>query len=256
MNRIKKCFDCQTKPVLSVYFTAGYPSVNDTATIIRYLEESGADMIEIGIPFSDPLADGPVIQHSSNVALKNGMSVRLLFSQLENIRKSINIPLILMSYLNPVFQFGLEKFFLKCYETGIDGVILPDAPLDFFQKNIKDLAEKFQIATVLLITPLTSPERIKYIDKISSGFLYVVSSNSITGRSFSFTDSTEHLKRLRDMNLQNPLLTGFGIKDRKSFEHICQYTNGAIVGTSFIQHLSEHGVNKESIQKFIQNIRV
>jgi tryptophan synthase alpha chain len=136
------------------------------------------------------------------VALKNGMCVRLLFSQLENIRKSINIPLFLMSYLNPVFQFGLEKFFLKCYETGIDGVILPDAPLDFFQKNIKDLAEKFQIATVLLITPLTSPERIKYIDKISSGFLYVVSSNSITGRSFSFTDSTEHLKRLRDMNLK------------------------------------------------------
>ncbi len=250
MNRINNLFINNTKNILSVYFTAGYPNLNDTTTIINTLSKSGADLIEIGIPFSDPLADGPTIQNSSEIALKNGMSLKLLFEQLANIRKTTNIPLILMGYLNSVIQYGVESFCKKCKETGIDGLILPDLPTNIYVDNYADIFKKYDLKTIFLITPQTDNSRIKYIDSISDSFIYMVSSASTTGAKSDISEAQQkYFQKISNMNLKNPKLIGFGISDKKTFESACQFAEGAIIGSAFIKALT----NSKSIEKNIEN---
>jgi tryptophan synthase alpha chain len=255
MSRIQNIVRQRKNNLLSIYFTAGYPNVNDTLKIIQNLNDSGVDMVEIGFPFSDPLADGPVIQQSSGKAIENGMSLKLLFEQLKDVRRITQMPIVLMGYMNPVLQYGEEKFFKKCNEIGIDGVIIPDMPLDYFKSKVESLSAKNQIENILLITPETSEERIRYIDQLSKGFIYMVSSNSITGGHKSMDSQLEYFKRIKSMNLKNPTLIGFGIKDKQTFENACTYSNGAIIGTAFIVYITNNGVEKESIQSFINTIR-
>ena len=255
MNRIDTRFQQKKNNLLSIYFTAGFPNLNDTLSIIKHLDEAGVDMIEIGFPFSDPLADGPVIQQSSGQAIENGMTLPVLFEQLKDVRKHTQLPLVLMGYMNPVLQYGEKAFFTKCKEIGIDGVILPDMPLDYFEHKLKSIVEENNIANILLITPETSTERIQQIDDLSKGFVYMVSSNNITGGNKTMDLQTDYFNRIKDMNLKNPTIIGFGIKDKETYENACKYSNGAIIGTAFIQHLKQHGTSKESIQTFIKNIR-
>ena len=255
MHRIDTRFQQKKNNLLSIYFTAGFPSLNDTLSIIKHLDEAGVDMIEIGFPFSDPLADGPVIQQSSGQAIENGMTLPVLFEQLKNIRQHTQLPLVLMGYMNPVLQYGEREFFTKCKEIGIDGVILPDMPLDYFEHKLKTMVEENNIANILLITPETSTERIHQIDNLSKGFVYMVSSNSITGGNKTMDLQTDYFNRIKGMNLKNPTIIGFGIKDKETYENACKYSNGAIIGTAFIQHLKQYGIAKESIQTFIKNIR-
>jgi len=255
MNRIDTRFQQNKNNLLSIYFTAGFPNLNDTLSIIKHLDEASVDMIEIGFPFSDPLADGPVIQQSSGQAIENGMTLTVLFEQLKDVHKHTQLPLVLMGYMNPVLQYGEKAFFAKCKEIGIDGVILPDMPLDYFEHKLKSLVEENNIANILLITPETSTERIQQIDDLSKGFVYMVSSNSITGGNKTMDLQTDYFNRIKDMNLKNPTIIGFGIKDKETYENACKYSNGAIIGTAFIQHLKQHGTSKESIQTFIKNIR-
>lgn len=254
MNRINKQLqENSTKKLLSIYFTAGYPNLNDTATIIQDLEKSGVEMIEIGLPFSDPLADGPTIQASSTQALKNGMTTETLFDQLKNIRDTVNIPLIIMGYFNPILQYGVEAFCKKCAETGIDGLIIPDLPVDVYNEQYKAIFEQYGIINVFLITPQTSDERIRFIDSISKGFIYMVSSASVTGSSSGFGDAqTDYFKRIANMNLSNPQIIGFGISDHKSFTQATQYARGAIIGSAFVKDLNTEGV--ENINSFISKI--
>jgi tryptophan synthase alpha chain len=229
-NRIQTLFRKKDKNILSIYFTAGYPELEDTVEIIRALENNGVDLIEIGIPFSDPVADGPVIQQSSDKALKNGMNLNLLFKQLENIRQEVSIPLILMGYFNPVMQYGVERFCQKCNEIGIDGTILPDLPVDVFEEKYDELFNKNNVLNIFLITPQTSEERIRKIDSLTKGFIYMVSSSSTTGIQSNIIDSnTDYFERIKAMNLRSPKLTGFGISDRDSFNKACRFTNGAII---------------------------
>jgi tryptophan synthase alpha chain len=255
MNRIDMSFQQNKNNLLSIYFTAGFPNLNDTLSIIKHLDEAGVDMIEIGFPFSDPLADGPVIQQSSGQAIQNGMTLSVLFEQLKEVRQYTQLPLILMGYLNPILQFGEKEFFTKCRETGIDGVILPDMPLDYFEHKLKTMVEENNIANILLITPETSTERIHQIDNLSKGFVYMVSSNSITGGNKTMDLQTDYFNGIKGMNLKNPTIIGFGIKDKETYENACKYSDGAIIGTAFIQHLKQYGIAKESIQTFIKNIR-
>ncbi|OFY43687.1 MAG: tryptophan synthase subunit alpha [Bacteroidetes bacterium GWF2_40_14] len=255
MNRIDKLFQQKQNNLLSIYFTAGFPNLNDTLSIVRHLDKAGVDLIEIGFPFSDPLADGPVIQQSSGQAIENGMTLSMLFEQLKDVRRHTQIPLVLMGYMNPVLQFGEKEFFKKCNEIGIDGVILPDMPLDYFECKLQNIVEENDIANILLITPETNSERINQIDNLSRGFLYMVSSNSITGGNKTMDMQTEYFYRIKAMNLKNPTLIGFGIKNKETYENACKYSNGAIIGTAFIEHLKQHGIAKESIQTFIKSIR-
>jgi len=253
MNRINKKLQ-ESKKLLSIYFTAGYPSLNDTATIIQNLEKNGVDMIEIGLPFSDPLADGPTIQASSTQALKNGMTTETLFNQLKDIRKTVSIPLIIMGYFNPILQYGVEAFCKKCQEVGVDGLIIPDLPVDVYHDNYKTTYEKYGITNVFLITPQTSAERINFIDSVSNGFIYMVSSASVTGSQSGFGDEqTAYFKRIADMNLKNPQIIGFGISDNKTFTQATQYAKGAIIGSAFIKFLTENGI--KSITDFVKKIR-
>ena len=220
-NRINRLFETKKENILSVYFTAGFPNLNDTVKIIQQLEKSGADLIEIGMPFSDPTADGPTIQHSSEVALKNGMSVKLLFGQLKEIRKSVKIPLILMGYFNPVLQFGVEEFCNKCSEIGIDGTILPDLPLEEFEEHYKKYFINNNLHNILLITPQTSEKRIRQIDDASEGFIYMVSSSSTTGAGKKVEDfHQDYFEHIQKMNLKNPRLIGFGISDKATFGYL------------------------------------
>lgn len=252
MNRIHQKLK-EDKKLLSIYFTAGYPNLNDTTSIIQNLEKSGVDMIEIGLPFSDPLADGPTIQASSTQALKNGMTTETLFSQLKDIRKTVSIPLIIMGYFNPILQYGVEAFCAKCQEIGIDGLILPDLPADVYDEEYKTLFEKYGIINVFLITPQTSDKRIRYIDSISNGFIYMVSSASTTGAQSGFgEEQTNYFKRISDMNLNNPQIVGFGISNNETFTQAKQYTKGAIIGSAFIKHLTNKGINK--IDEFVNDI--
>jgi tryptophan synthase alpha chain len=254
-NRIQTLFRNKENKILSVYFTAGYPELNDTAEIIKELEKNGADLIEIGIPFSDPVADGPVIQQSSEVALKNGMTLNLLFEQLEGIREHVSIPLILMGYFNPVMQYGLERFCQKCREIGIDGTILPDLPLEVYEEQYKDLFERSNLSNIFLITPQTTEARIRKIDNLSTGFIYMVSSSSTTGIKTNIIDSqTDYFERIEKMKLHTKKLTGFGISDRSSFQKACSYTNGAIIGSAFIKALSGEGKIQEKVKTFVENI--
>jgi tryptophan synthase alpha chain len=256
MNRINKLFQTKKDHVLSVYFTAGHPALESTVTVIKALQSAGADMIEIGIPFSDPMADGPVIQESSSRALKNGMSLRKLFAQISNIRQEVEMPLLLMGYLNPVLQYGIEKFCKDCRKTGIDGIILPDLPLDVYCADYKKLFFENGLANILLITPQTSDERIRFIDEESSGFIYMVSSSSTTGMKSSFTNGQiEYFSRIKSMNLNNPVLAGFGISNHETFETTCSFAHGAIIGSAFVKMLAESSEPEEEIKNFIKKIR-
>ena len=253
MNRINQKLQ-EKENILSIYFSAGYPSLNDTARIIEQLEKSGVDLIEIGLPFSDPLADGPTIQNSATEALKNGMSTQLLFEQLKDIRKTVKIPLIIMGYFNPIIQYGVEEFCQKCTQIGIDGLIVPDLPLEIYIDEYKALFEKYGLINVLLITPQTSEARIRLIDSVSEGFIYTVSSASVTGNSAGFGTSQEaYFKRIQDMNLKNPQLIGFGIHDKETFNKASEFAKGGIIGSAFIKHLTENGVEK--IEDFVKEIR-
>ncbi|RKE98196.1 tryptophan synthase subunit alpha [Ichthyenterobacterium magnum] len=251
-NRINQKLK-EDKKLLSIYFTAGYPNLNDTASIIQNLETSGVDIIEIGLPFSDPLADGPTIQASSTQALKNGMTTKILFNQLKDIRKSVNIPLIIMGYFNPMLQYGVEAFCKKCQETGIDGLIIPDLPVDVYHDEYKSTFKKYGLINVFLITPQTSDERIRYIDSISNGFIYIVSSASTTGAQSGFgEEQTNYFKRIADMNLNNPQIVGFGISNNETFMQATKYAKGAIIGSAFIKYITNNGI--KTIDEFTQTI--
>ena len=253
MNRINKKLQEDHK-LLSIYFTAGYPDFEDTEKIIIDLEKSGVDFIEIGLPFSDPLADGPTIQESSTKALKNGMTTSKLFKQLENIREKVEIPLIIMGYFNPILQYGVEDFCKKCEETGIDGLIIPDLPVNVYHEKYKDLFEKYGLRNIFFITPQTSGERIKFIDSVSDAFIYMVSSASVTGSTSGFGEETkDYFKRINDLKLKNPQIVGFGIKDKDTFEQATQYAKGAIIGSAFIKHLNESGTG--NIADFVKNVK-
>ena len=252
MNRINQKLE-ESKRLLSIYFTAGYPNLNDTVTIIQNLEKSGVDMIEIGLPFSDPLADGPTIQASSTKALQNGMTSEVLFGQLKNIRETVKIPLIIMGYFNPILQFGVEEFCKKCSEIGIDGLIIPDLPVNVYNDQYKATFEKYGLVNVFLITPQTSNERIRFIDSISTGFIYMVSSASVTGSQSGFgEEQTNYFERIDKMNLNNPQIIGFGISDNTSFTQATEYAKGAIIGSAFIKHVTSFGVN--DVDKFVSKI--
>ena len=254
-NRINHLFETKKENILSVYFTAGFPNLNDTVEIIQELEKNGVDLIEIGMPFSDPTADGPTIQRSSEIALKNGMSLELLFNQLKNIREKVEIPLILMGYLNPVYQFGVEQFCKKCVEIGIDGTILPDLPLDEFELEYKSIFDRNNLHNILLITPQTSENRIRQIDQSSSGFIYMVSSSSTTGAGKKVEDFQQsYFERIQNMNLKNPRLIGFGISDKSTFKNACKYASGAIVGSAFVKSFNSGLKLKDSISDFVKNL--
>lgn len=253
MNRIQEKLR-ENKKLLSIYFTAGYPSLKDTVPIMESLEKSGVDMVEIGLPFSDPLADGPTIQSSSTRALSNGMSSEVLFSQLKNIRESVNIPLIIMGYFNPILQYGVKDFCKKCQETGIDGLIVPDLPVDVYNERYKTIFEQYGLANIFLITPQTPEKRIRFIDSVSNGFIYMVSTASTTGVKHGFGDTQmKYFKRIDKMGLNNPQIIGFGISDKNSFEQATKYAKGAIIGSAFIKHLEREGL--KNIDDFVKNIR-
>ena len=259
MNRIESALaktsniGSESKKILSIYFTAGYPELNDTVSVIKELQASGVDMIEIGLPFSDPLADGPTIQASSTSALENGMCTENLFDQLANIRKEIDIPLLIMGYFNPILQYGVEAFCIKCAEIGIDGLIIPDLPVDVFQQNYATIFEKHGLFNVFLITPQTSDERIRYIDSISKGFIYMVSSASTTGAINSFDHGqSEYFDRIYEMGLKTPQIVGFGISNNATFVQATQFTSGAIIGSAFVKFLSENSVT--DIESFTKSI--
>jgi tryptophan synthase alpha chain len=229
--------------------------LNDTVEIIQQLEKNGVDLIEIGMPFSDPTADGPTIQRSSETALKNGMSLKLLFEQLKDIRKTVKIPLILMGYINPVYQFGVKKFCEKCAETGIDGLILPDLPLDEFEVFYQPVFEKYNLHNILLITPQTSENRTRQIDDASTGFIYMVSSSSTTGSGKKVEDfQREYFERIQSMNLENPRLIGFGISDHATFTNACKYANGAIIGSAFVKAIDSGAEIQNTISQFVKQI--
>ena len=244
MNRINQIFE-RRENLLSIYFTAGFPRIDDTVKIIKELDKSQVDIIEIGLPFSDPLADGPTIQKSSEKALSNGMTTNLLFDQLKDLRKISDIPVVIMGYFNPILQYGIEKFCSNCKDVGIDGLIIPDLPADIFKKNYKIIFEKYKLNMMFLITPQTSNERISLIDDLSKGFIYMVSSYSVTGAKDSFDKyQIEYFKRIKKLNLSNPLLIGFGISNKKTFQTACQNSNGAIIGSAYIKYIENHGVSK------------
>lgn len=252
MNKINQKLQ-EDKKLLSIYFTAGYPNINDTISTIQNLEKSGVDMIEIGLPFSDPLADGPTIQASSTQALKNGMTTEVLFNQLKDIRKTVKIPLIIMGYFNPMLQYGVESFCEKCQEIGIDGLIIPDLPVDVYHEYYKSIFETYGLINVFLITPQTNDERIRYIDSISNGFIYMVSSASTTGAKTGFGDEqTAYFERIANMNLNNPQIVGFGISNNDTFRQATKYAKGAIIGSAFVKYVKTEGIN--TIDKFVHSI--
>lgn len=249
MNRIKQLFEKKQKDILSIYFTAGFPNLNDTCDVIRELEANGIDLIEIGIPFSDPMADGPTIQDSGTIALKNGMTLKILFSQLKDIRKEVNIPLIMMGYLNPIMQYGFENFCKQCKETGIDGAIIPDLPFNDYINEFKPIADKYDIKIVMLITPETSEERIRLIDEHTDSFIYMVSSAATTGAQKSFDEKKQdYFRRINSMNLRNPRLIGFGISNKATLDAAQANASGAIIGSKFITLLKESVNIKEAVK--------
>ncbi len=256
MNRISKLFNSGKKDILSVYFTAGYPSLNDTFRTITELEKRGVDMVEIGIPFSDPIADGPVIQQSGTKALNNGMTLSLLFEQLKEIREYANVTLVMMGYINPIIRMGIEKFLENAVRTGIDGVIIPDLPPEEYNEKYKSMFEQAGIFNNFLITPQTPDQRLKQIDGWSSGFLYMVSSAATTGSRESFDEKQlEYFKRISDLNLKTPRLIGFGVSNHTTFEQACRYADGAIIGSAFINAISANGSLSQKVNGFLETIR-
>jgi tryptophan synthase alpha chain len=262
MNRIRKIFETKQRHVLNVYCTAGYPQLNSTLEVMKALQQNGADIIELGMPYSDPLADGPVIQHSSSIALQNGMTIRKLFEQLKDFRNSppaggdggISIPVILMGYMNPVLQYGFEKFCADASAIGIDGLILPDLPEHEFETEYGAVIRKYRLDFIFLITPETSDERVRKLDSLSSGFLYAVSSSSTTGTGHKELNTAEYLHRLRDLKLKNPVLVGFGISDKHAFDTVCQLAEGAIIGSAYIKALENSVDVNEATKSFLSSI--
>jgi tryptophan synthase alpha chain len=256
MSRIEELFRTKPKRVLNIYCTAGYPDLDDTLKVLKTLQDNGADMIEIGMPYSDPLADGPVIQHSGSIAIANGMTIAKLFEQLKDLRKEIHIPVVLMGYMNPVLQYGFERFCADAAVAGIDGLILPDLPMYEFETEYGAIIRKHALDFIFLVTPETSVERIKKLDELSTGFLYAVSSSSTTGRDKNMTDVQTYLQKLKNLELKNPVLVGFGIKDKQSFNDACQYANGAIIGSAFIKALETNTSVERSVKQFMDGILV
>ncbi|RKE44452.1 tryptophan synthase subunit alpha [Sphingobacterium detergens] len=252
MNTIEKK---EGNPLLSIYFTAGYPELDSTIRIAKKLEEAGADFLEIGFPYSDPVADGPVIQHSSEVALANGMTVKKLFEQLRELRQHVQIPVFLMGYVNPVIQFGVEKFCEECKNVGVNGVIIPDLPMYEYEDLYRETFEKNGIANIFIVTPQTSTERIRKIDSLSNSFIYLLSSNATTGKTLDVGEDTNaYFKRIHDLQLNNPLIVGFGISNRDTFQKASQYTTGAIIGSAFVKRLTEQDYMNQ-IPDFIKSIK-
>jgi tryptophan synthase alpha chain len=255
MTRIEELFKRKQEKVLNMYCTAGFPKLDSTLEVMKSLQDNGADLIELGMPYSDPLADGEVIQQSGAVALKNGMTIAKLFEQLQEMRSTINVPVILMGYTNPVIQYGFENFCAKAAEVGVDGLILPDLPMYEYESEYGEIIKKYKLNFIFLVTPETKAERIMKIDKLTSGFLYAVSSNSTTGHNKDISEQEPYFKKLHDMKLTNPILVGFGIRDRQTFEVACKYTNGAIIASAYIKALGNgkdvNTVTKEFLEKIV-----
>ena len=254
-NRLTALFETKKKNLLNIYFTAGFPALEDTITILKALEKSGVDMIEIGMPFSDPLADGPTIQQSSEVALENGMSIKKLFEQLAGIRQHISVPIMLMGYLNPVMQYGVEAFCRKAAEVGVDGLILPDLPFDEFNEFYSSYFEENNLSNVFLVTPETSDKRLKQIDESASGFIYAVSTNSTTGGVKDLKQAAGYFQKLKDANLKNPIMIGFNINNKENFDFACQYASGAIIGSAFIKAISQSKDLEKDVLDFVEGIK-
>lgn len=255
MNRIKEIFELKKSKILNVYCTAGFPELNSTLPVMRSLQQHGADIIELGMPYSDPLADGPVIQHSSSIALANGMTIAKLFDQLKDFRKEISVPVILMGYMNPVLQYGFERFCADASAAGIDGLIIPDLPEYEFETEYSAITTKYGLDLIFLVTPETSEERIKKLDSLSSGFLYAVSSSSTTGSDKKAIDTTQYLKKLKTMELKNPVLVGFGISNKAGFDAVCQFADGAIIGSAYIKALENNPDVNAATKSFLSSIK-
>lgn len=254
MSRLKELFAVKSTRVLNVYCTAGFPELESTITVMQALEANGANIIELGMPYSDPLADGPVIQASGNIALANGMSITVLFEQLKEMRKTVSVPVVLMGYMNPVLQYGFEKFCAEAATVGVDGLILPDLPEFEFESTYGAIIKKYGLDFIFLVTPETSEERLRKLDELSTGFLYAVSSSATTGSDKDFNAVEQYLLRLHEMNLKNPVLVGFGIKDKATFESASKYSNGAIIGTAFIKALENTKDIALSVKQFLSGI--
>lgn len=256
MNRINQLFNNNKKDLLSIYFCAGAPTLDGTADVIRALEKHGVSMIEIGIPFSDPMADGIVIQNAATEALRNGMSLKILFEQLRHIRREVKIPLVLMGYLNPIMQFGFENFCRKCVDCGIDGVIIPDLPFRDYKERYRIIAQRYGINVIMLITPETSEERVREIDTYTDGFIYMVSSAATTGAQQDFNEQKRsYFKKIEDMNLNNPLMVGFGISNKATFQAACEHAAGAIIGSRFVTLLEEEKDPEKAILKLKEALK-
>jgi tryptophan synthase alpha chain len=255
MNRLNHLFATKKNNLLSIYYTAGYPEINTTVDIAEALEKAGADFLEIGFPYSDPVADGPTIQNSSQQALDQGMTLNLLFEQLKDLRQRVTIPILLMGYVNPIVQYGVERFCKKAAEVGVDGIIVPDLPMYEYENMYSKYFTDNGLSNIFLVTPQTSPDRIRKIDELSNSFIYLLSSSSITGGSLNVSDSIEaYYNRVKAMGLNNPTIIGFGISDNATFTKACQYANGAIVGSKFVKLLGEEDyLNK--IPAFIKSIK-
>ena len=256
MSRVSELFNnISSSNKLSIYYTAGYPNLDSTLEIAESLEKEGVDFLEIGIPYSDPVADGPVIQESSGIALKNGMSIQVLFDQLAELRTRVSIPIFLMGYFNPVLQYGVERFCEKCAEVGVDGVIIPDLPMYEYKELYQDIFEKNKISNVFIVTPQTAEERIREIDSLSNAFIYLISSSATTGKNLKVSEeSTAYFKRMQSMKLKTPLVIGFGISNHETFVHANQYTDAAIIGTAFVRLLGEDNF-LDKIDDFINKIK-
>ena len=260
MTRIEELFKRKQEKVLNVYCTAGFPKLDSTLEVMKALQDNGADLIELGMPYSDPLADGEVIQQSGAVALKNGMTIAKLFEQLKDMRNSGSplgvggIPVILMGYMNPVIQYGFENFCAKAAEVGVDGLILPDLPMYEYESEYGEIIRKYNLNLIFLVTPETKDDRLVQIDGLSSGFLYAVSSSSTTGNNKDISEQESYFKKLHDMKLKNPVLVGFGIKDRETFEAACKYSSGAIIGSAYIKALGNGKDINIATKEFLQTI--
>jgi tryptophan synthase alpha chain len=254
MSRIKNLFKKKTSNVLNVYCTAGFPQIDSLSTVVNALQENGADIIEVGMPYSDPIADGPVIQQSNSIALHNGITIKKILQQLADIKDDVTVPLILMGYLNPVLQYGFANFCRDAKDCNVDGLILPDLPLHEFETLYQPVLSKYGLDFIFLITPETPDKRIKAIDKLSTAFIYAVSSSSTTGQNIDVDHQEKYFKRLQGLKLKNPLLVGFGIKDKPTFNAACKFTNGAIIGSAYIKALQSDGDVKLATKKFLNEI--